>query len=225
MLTVVLVQPRYAGNVGSVARAAKNFGFRHIALIDPPVLGGEARAFAASAQDVLADARVTDLSVLDEFDLLVGTSGVRAGGDRNLRRVPAYTPRELAEKLDGTDGDVALLFGREDRGLSNEVLDRCDLFVTIPTSEEYPVMNLSHAVTILLYELRNTEPGDIDMAPRHLLDRIQHQVDHLVQESPHPEHKRDRSAAMLNSIIGRAGLTAREANTLLGLLKDLEADR
>lgn len=222
MLTVVLVEPRYGGNVGSVARVAKNFGLRDVALVDPPVLGGEARQFAAGAADVLANARVlNDLSLLDDHDLVVGTSGVRAEGDKNHNRVPLHTPAELAGKLEGTSGDVALVFGREDTGLRNEELDRCDLFVSIPTSEEYPVMNLSHAVAVVLYEIRDLEPGSVERAPRQVLDRVYSEAEDLVRSSPHPGHKKERSSDMLKGILGRADLTAREAYTLAGLLKDL----
>ncbi|MBS1263299.1 MAG: tRNA (cytidine-2'-O-)-methyltransferase TrmJ [Methanonatronarchaeales archaeon] len=221
MLSVVLVEPRFAGNVGSVARAMKNFGLRELVLVDPPVLGGEARALAAGAGDVLREARVTDVSALDGFDLLVGTSGVRAGGDRNPLRVPAHSPRELRELLKSVDGNVGLALGREDKGLYREELERCDVFVSIPTSEEYPVMNLSHAAAVLLYELRGLEHGGVEMAGGEELDALYRTVEDVVSSSRHPTHKRERSSSILKGVFGRAGLTARETHTLIGLIKDL----
>lgn len=221
MLSVLLVEPKYGGNVGSVARAMKNFGLSDLVLVDPPVLGSDARRLAAGATDVLANARVTGRSALDGFDLLVGTSGVRASGDRNHLRTPSYTPRELKGKLGGAEGRVGLVFGREDRGLEREELDRLDLFVSIPTSEEYPVMNLSHAVAVLLYMLSDLKTGTVQMASREAMDVLYREVEGLVRSSGHPEHKKERSARMLRKVLGRARPTAREAHTLIGLLKDL----
>jgi len=202
----------------------KNFGYTDLVLVDPPVLGGEARAFAAGAQDLLMDARLETIDVLNEFDTVIGTSGIRAGGDKNPRRVPAHTPAELKERLSDRTGDTALIFGREDQGLYTEELDRCDLFVSITTSEESPVMNLSHAAAVVLYELSDVEPGGAEMADAATLDALENRIDRVVESSGIKDHKKERTADMLKHVFARAGPTAREAHTLMGLLKDLEKD-
>jgi len=154
-LRVVLVEPMYEGNVGSVARAMKNFGFRDLVLVNPCQIEDYGLAMAAHARDVLQMSR--SVSTLQEglegASLVVGTTGKRLGDEpHHLRlhlRAPCLSPAQLAEKLKGNEGEVALLLGREDCGLRNEELAVCDLRVSIPTAWEYPIMNLSHAAAHL----------------------------------------------------------------------------
>ena len=84
--------------------------------------------------------------------LIVGTSGIITYGDKHFIRIP-ITPRELAERIKDQEDEVALVFGREDIGLTQEQLTRCDILVNIPSNEEYPILNLSHAATIVMYEI------------------------------------------------------------------------
>ncbi len=91
-------------------------------------------------------------SAISDCFLVVGTSGIVTQGEGHYIRIP-LTPRELAERTVGHEGKIALVFGREDLGLTQEQLLRCDLLVHIPAHDEYPVLNLSHAVTVLLYEI------------------------------------------------------------------------
>src|SRR5512138_3688519 len=162
-LRVVLVEPMYDGNVGSVARAMKNFGFHDLVLVNPCKIDDFGRAMASHARDVLEGARV--VGTLEEavagVNLVVGTTGKRLENEeRHLRlhlRVPCLSPAQLKDKLDGKNGDVALLLGREDIGLTNDELMICDMVVSIPTSEDYPIMNLSHAAALLFYELSRVE--------------------------------------------------------------------
>src|SRR5450759_5176729 len=144
---VVLVNPIYEGNVGAVARVMKNFGYSKLALIDPCVFGSFARAMASHAQDVLDSARLTTLEgVLRASNLVIGTTGI-VGSKANLRT--PYPLARLGGKLSGMHGTASILFGAEDQGLPNAVLQECDMIVNIQTSPEYPVMNISHAAAIV----------------------------------------------------------------------------
>ncbi|MFZ3148966.1 MAG: TrmH family RNA methyltransferase, partial [Methanothrix sp.] len=137
-------------------------------------------------------------------------------------RVPCFTPAELAEKLRGKDGTVALLLGREDCGLNSEELALCDMLVSIPTSSNYPVMNLSHSAAVLFYELSQTENADgskVEMASGESLALLQDKTRSLLAEVSYPWHKVEFTLLMLRRILGRAELTEREARTLLGLIK------
>jgi TrmH family RNA methyltransferase len=156
-------------------------------------------------------------------NLVVGTTGKRLETEQHhLRlhlRVPCFTPSELAEKLNGKEGTVALLLGREDCGLNSEELAICDMVVSIPTSGEYPVMNLSHAAAILFYELSGSEGGATEMASRQSLNLLQEGANSLLLDVCYPEHKADFADLMLRRIFGRTELTEREARSLLGIIK------
>ena len=159
-LRVVLVQPLYEGNVGSVARAMKNFGFRDLVMVNPCRIEDFGLAMASHARDVLQMSKSFSSlgEAIEGANLVVGTTGKRLDlAQHHLRlhlRVPCLTPAELAGKLQGMDGTVALLLGREDCGLNSDELALCDMLVSIPTSKDYPVMNLSHSAAVLFYELR-----------------------------------------------------------------------
>ncbi len=226
-LRVVLVEPLYEGNVGSVARAMKNFGFEELVLVNPCSIEDFGLAMASHARDVLLAARrVCSLEeALEGANLVVGTTGKRLEEQqRHLRlhlRVPCLTPGGLARKLQGKEGTVALLLGSEDCGLTNDDLAICDLVVSIPTSMRYPIMNLSHAAAILFYELYGVEGGGVEMAHRESLLLLQDRFRSLLQEAGYPEHKVEFTQLMLRRVLGRAELTEREARTLLGVIKNI----
>jgi tRNA/rRNA methyltransferase len=182
---------------------------------------------ASHAGELLARART--VSTLDEAvrgaDLVVGTTGKRLENEeRHLRlhlRVPFLTPKELKEKLAGKEGEVALLLGREDIGLANSELMACDVVAIIPTSRSYPVMNISHAAAVLLYELGQVEGGRTRLASRESRQILMDRTRCLLQEAGYPAHKVEYTLLMLRRILGRAELTEREARTLLGVVKSL----
>lgn len=229
-LRVVLVEPLYEGNVGSVARAMKNFGFSDLALVNPCKIEDYGCAMASHARDVLQMSRnfKSLAEALEGANLVVGTTGKRLEKEQHhLRlhlRVPCFNPAGLAEKLKGKEGTVALLLGREDCGLNSDELAVCDMLVSIPTSEEYPVMNLSHSAAVLFYELsknRDQGRGCVQMARKESLDLLQERERALLIEIAYPQHKLNFALLMLRRILGRAELTEREARSLLGIIKKI----
>jgi tRNA/rRNA methyltransferase len=182
---------------------------------------------ASHARDVLEEARkVSNIEeALEGANLVVGTTGKRLENEeRHLRlhlRVPCFTPAQLAAKLDGKSGEVALLLGREDVGLTNDELMICDMVVSIPTSEDYPIMNLSHAATVLFYELSRVEAGEMSLASRESLILLQNRARTMLHEVSYPEHKVEYIILMFRRIFGRAELTEREARTILGVIKNI----
>ncbi len=227
-LRVVLVEPLYEGNVGSVARAMKNFGFHDLALVNPCQIEDFGCAMASHARDVLQMSRrfSTLAEALEGANLVVGTTGKRLEHEQHhLRlhlRVPCLTPVGLAAKLRDKEGTVALLLGREDCGLNSDEIAQCDMIVSIPTSEEYPVMNLSHSAAVLFYELSRNgrdSSGSVQMASKESLNLLVERGGDLLREIAYPEHKEDYTLLMLRRIFGRAELTEREARALLGIIK------
>ncbi|MDD4496806.1 MAG: RNA methyltransferase [Methanosarcinaceae archaeon] len=223
-LRVVLVEPMYQGNVGSVARAMKNFGYTDLVLVNPCKLEGQARAMSSHARDVLEGARV--VSTLEEaingVDLTIGTTGASCLKTGEHVRLPLYTPPDIKDKLKGYSGKLALLFGREDNGFRNDELKSFDMVITIPTSEVYPVMNLSHAVAVVLYELSGLQSEENPLAEGFDLRLLYGHLGKLLEEIDYPQHKKDKTHLMLRRIFGRAGLTPREVQTLRGVIRKVE---
>lgn len=153
-VAVVLVRPREEGNVGAAARAMANMGLGRLVLVEPaPPLGPTARAFAVGARHVLDGClRVASLrEALAPFPRVIGTTSTR---DRR-QAVPLIGPRELPGRLaaDPPGTPVALVFGPEVGGLTNEELACANLVVSIPCAPLQPTLNLAQAVLILVYEL------------------------------------------------------------------------
>ena len=221
-IRVVLVEPKNEGNVGAVARAMKNFGVAELVLVNPCRLADEARQRAMRGIEILESARtVGDLdAALKGTDLIVGTSGVDTKSEKHFARI-SLSPREAASRVATNDGRIALLFGREDFGLLEGEILRCDLLVTIPASPEYPILNLSHAVTILLYELLSA--GAIKHGKREASgmekEKLHDAFKSLLTATNYPVHKRARTQVMFRRLIGRAVPSKWEFHALMGALQ------
>ena len=221
---VVLVEPLYQGNVGSVTRVMKNFGFSDLVLVNPCKLEGEARAMSSHARDILENARITTslTEAVEGANIVIGTTGSTGSKIDEHIRMPYYVPRELKTKLAGMSGTIAILFGREDQGFNNDEMKACDMVLTIPTSEIYPIMNLSHAVGIVLYELSDIEAGDIPLAEGLDLGLLHEHLEELMEDIEYPAHKKDKTMLMLKRIFGRAQLIPREVQTLRGVIRKIQ---
>jgi len=153
MIVVVLHEPQDLVNIAHVVRAMKNFGARDLRLVSPREYDAyRVEGIAHQTRDVLARVQVYDAlgEALADCIHVVGLTARGRTAKRNLQR-----PREAAAEvlLRAVEGPVALLFGREDKGLDNDALDRCHRVVTIPSEATYPSLNLGHAAVVMLYEL------------------------------------------------------------------------
>jgi tRNA (cytidine32/uridine32-2'-O)-methyltransferase len=164
---IVLVNTTHPGNIGGVARAMKNMGLSDLCLVKPKLFPhADAEARASGAGDILTQARVVESleDALADCHLVVGTSA-------RSRTIPwpLVNPRELAAIVaplpEATR--VAIVFGREDRGLTNDELQRCHQHVHIPVDEQFSSLNLAAAVQVISYELRMAKVfGADDVKPR-----------------------------------------------------------
>lgn len=221
---IVLVEPLYSGNVGSVARVMKNFGFSELVLLNPCELDMPARVMSVHAYDIIENARI-EFSLKDALsgsNVTVGMTGLHGKTDNKHYRMPAYSPKQLKDKLSGKGGVVSLVFGREDAGLSNEELEICDIIVNIPTSPVYPSMNLSHAVAVVLYELSDIKGGERYLADHSDVGLLYEHLNEVLDDIEYKEHKEDKTKLMLQRILGRAELTGREVQTLRGVLRRIQ---
>ena len=155
-LDIVLVGINHPGNLGAICRTMLNHGFDKLSLVSPNCSPDdeEARNRAKHSGRILDSSKIYSSldNAIEESSLVVGTSGKREVGSKVLRR-HFVLPWELAEMLRDFEGKVSLVFGEEGKGLSAEDLDKCDLLLTLPTWEGYPIANLSQAVGHCVYEL------------------------------------------------------------------------
>jgi tRNA (cytidine32/uridine32-2'-O)-methyltransferase len=159
-IRIVLINTSHPGNIGSTARAMKTMGLSELYLVGPlDFPHPKAVEMASSAADILEQAVIVDTldEAIADCTLVVGTSA-------RIRAIPwpLLTPREMVEKVkqEASGNKTAILFGREQSGLSNEELQRCNLHIHIPANPDYSSLNLSAAVQIVAYELRIASLGE-----------------------------------------------------------------
>ena len=228
-ITVAVVDAETPGNVGTIARAMKNFGLSELLLVDPPELDpdGEAYGFAGRArEDVLPNATECSFDDLVEGYHTIGCTAITNEDPTKHVRYPALTAEELVDHVDGVDAEVAVVFGRERVGLTNDELAPMDAICSIPASAEYPSLNLGQAATIVLYELRELtlagtqHPEDLhERAGEAEINRLYDQFDDLLAAIGHPDPKRAKANRLLRRLLGRAHPTPREVSTLRGILR------
>lgn len=240
-IRVVLVNTSHPGNIGGVARAMKNMGLTRLVLVEPRVFPHhEADARASGANDILEKAQV--VATLE--DALVGCNLVLGTSARD-RRIPwpLLDPRECGTKVVGEaagGAEIALVFGREDSGLTNEELQRCHYHVHIPSDPEFSSLNLGAAVQVLSYEVRmawlaaqgqpskvekdevaSTKSGELAT-----MDELERFYEHLEQtlvaiEFLDPEKPR-HLMARLRRLYGRSSVSRAEMNILRGILTETQ---
>jgi tRNA (cytidine32/uridine32-2'-O)-methyltransferase len=246
-IAIVLVGTQHPGNIGSTARAMKTMGLTDLRLVAPEQFPDiQAHAMAAGADDLMENARLFDRleDAVADCRLALGCTARRRGVP-----LPEYAPREAAALLlDSTDaGTVALVFGRERNGLTNEELQRCQAAVHIPANPDYSSLNLSQAVQVLCYELRvsalarqaggsdapaaSPQPSPLGaMLERRNAMATQGQVEHFFGHLDQTLHDIDfhkgRSPDVvmqrLRRVFLRAAVDERELRVLHGILADAQ---
>ncbi|HJU10689.1 MAG TPA: RNA methyltransferase [Candidatus Binataceae bacterium] len=231
----VLFKPKSAGNVGAAARALKNMGFRDLRIVDETRSGSasnegkdrRAEIMAVHGRDVLASASIHAQldDALADRTVVVGTTA-RTGPYRSEARPVREVSHELASL--STANRIALLFGPEDCGLTNEELKRCHRLITIPTAPAYPSLNLAQAVMIVAYELMMAAGAAREFlvndawAPtpeiNAMLERI---TKALIAIGFLPEDNPDHIMFAIRAIFGRAGLRPRELDILNGIASQI----
>lgn len=222
-LAVVLVRPGVPGNLGSVARAARNFGIGDVRLIEPACSPDEeAYRLSSGAQDLLEAMRrySTLLEAVAEFDAVVATSSLRGRSER--RWLPLSELPEFVGSLP-SGARVAYVFGPERSGLTEEERSRASATVNVPTDPGFPTMNLSHAVAVLLALHRTfASPSGAtrkeELAPsREIEGAIEHWDRALDAIGFYDTGHRDRSLRDWRRIVAGRPLSAREVALLRGV--------
>jgi len=236
-LRIILIKPSIEGNLGAIARNMLNFGFEELHLVSPKLtIGEEARKRAKHAGKVLEKAIIHESleDAISDCSLVIGTSGKREFGEKIITR-HFLTPEEISEISHTHNENIALVFGPEGKGLSQDELICCDLLTSIPTWEGYPIMNLSHSVSVILYEfykfyLIKNRPEDPSVRESSIsIERslnpkmrqvLREQLKQLEEALPWPEARKHSIAKTFVRTILRGNPTNLEVQQILGVLID-----
>lgn len=236
-LKIILVGTSVEGNAGAICRAMLNYGFDQLSFVQPlcDIYSTETRNRAKHAQRVLDEASVYDTldEAIRDCSLVFGTSGKRETGDKTAKRHFLY-PWELDQRISSFHGTIGLVFGEEGKGLSSDDLAKCDDLVTLPTWEGYPIANLSHAVSTILYELHRgrvlanlgSDPGLPEIVPLErtippkLRNILNQSIDELGEVLPGLDERGESFSSVLKRAVLRSQPTEDEATRLIGGLVD-----
>ena len=231
---IILVETTNSGNIGSALRAMKTMNFSQLCLVSPKDFPSDAvETMAANAKDLINNIEVVDSldEALKNINFVVGTSS-------RMRKVP--WPNETLQnaspniiKEANKKSKIAILFGREDRGLTNEELQRCNLHLHIPANIDYPVLNLSMAVQVVCYQLyvdeiinrkpNKSEYWDVPTAEsNHVKRLINHFIDVSEQLEVFNKGNPRQIGARIKRMFTRIGLDEMEVNFMRGFLAAVE---
>jgi TrmH family RNA methyltransferase len=220
-LRVVLVAPRNPLNIGAVARAMSNFGFHSLRVVNPYAPSFREARSAVGASDILAKAErhKTVAAAVEDCTLVVGTTAVRNRDLQHPVRRPEYGARLIRQRLESSN--VALLFGSEKFGLSNDTLSHCHWLIRIPTCDQNISMNLGQAAAVCLYELirdakqaRPATAGELERITALLLEAL--------QTSGFLDRRRVSDAdERIRRLVRRLRLPERDAVIWLGMLRQM----
>jgi tRNA/rRNA methyltransferase len=212
MISVIFVEPESAGNIGSIARCMKNFGARQLILVNPCPLEG-AEKMALRGAGILEKAVITATldSALAMVDTSIATTAVASGLART-----SLSPSDVRT---AATGHIGVVIGRESRGLTTEEIEKCDLVMSIPTSQEYPVLNAAAACCIILYELYQGTHQEAESCSHETKERVLAEcrtISALIERRP---HRRRIWELVLKRVLSKAFITEREATVLLGFFR------
>ena len=188
LINIVLVETSHPGNIGSVARAMKTMGLSKLSLVNPKDFpSGDANALSGNARDVLDSATI--YSSLEEA--IKQSTFVYATSARNRSiNWPTVNPEKAADQITeqvAADKEISIIFGREDRGLTNEELQLANFHLEIPANPEYPVLNIAMSVQIVTYELfkyrNNADDKEWRDYPEINSEDLQRLINHFVETS------------------------------------------
>ncbi len=226
-ISIVLSRPKFPENIGSAARAMKNMGLKHLMLV-----GGRspfdlsAYKLASGAEDILerAEEFPTLREAISEMGCVVGTTS-RAGRDRS----PLLSPKTLVKKLApiSVKNSIAIVFGSEKEGLTNEELSLCHFYVRIPSSKSFPSLNLAQAVMVICYEVfqfkAESPEHPVELAQTGHLEKMFEHMERTLKDagfldSEHPT----RMMRALRQLFGKSQMDDREVRILQGIWSSVD---
>lgn len=243
--TLVLVQPESAGNVGSIARIMKNFNFKNLVVFNPSeskekILSYNTHGFAMHGIDILLGANIIEIEndadhikefgkFIKQFDLVIATTA-KGKRNTNVKRLAIF-PEDLIIPTSEKPLNIAILLGKESCGLTNEEISLSDINLRIPTGNEYPTLNLSHAGGIILYEIfKKINVINIGRGERPVLladkeDRVvlYSFIEKLLEKVKTKEYKKEKAYDAFKNIFERAIMSKKELFLITGLFSKLDS--
>ncbi|MFX1378682.1 MAG: RNA methyltransferase [Promethearchaeota archaeon] len=237
--TIVLVKPEHSGNIGSIARIMENFNFKNLVIFNPvenidKILSYETQGFAMHGKEILFNSEIIELEnqedhlkrfevFLKRFDYIIATTA-RGKRNSNIRRLAIF-PEDFSLPNSVKPIKIALLFGKESRGLTNEEISLADILLRIPTNNKYSTLNLSHACGIILYEIfkkvsklnigRGSHPVLIaNREDRLILLKI---IKEIIEKLKIRTYKEENVFFAFRNIFGRSLMSKNELSLTLGL--------
>lgn len=244
-LTIILIQPENSGNIGSICRIMKNFNFNKIVLFNPMVsidniFSYKTQGFAMHGKDILLNSELVKINSVNDhttelknylvnFDLVLGTTA-KGKHYSNLNRLSIF-PEDFQIPISKKTLNIALLFGKESSGLTNEEISLTDILLRIPTSTTYPTLNLSHACGIILYELfkklyvinigRGKKP--ILLADKEDRITLYQFIENIIKILKIRKYKKNNAFLAFKNIFERAFMSKKEASMVTGLFSKLNS--
>ncbi|MFX1324938.1 MAG: RNA methyltransferase, partial [Promethearchaeota archaeon] len=238
------VRPEHAGNIGSIARIMANFDFKNLVIFNPiedkdNIFRYETQGFAMHGKNILMGAEIIEINkqenhkvelktFLTQFDLVLATTS-RGKRNSNLKRLAIF-PEDLTIPLSEEHLKIAILFGRESRGLDNEEISLADIILRIPTGSSYPTLNISHACGIILYELFkkvNTLNIGRGKHPVLLANREERQlllsiIEKIINNLKIRTHKKENIFYAFRNIYERAFISRKELSLITGVFSKID---
>ena len=240
---IILVQPEHSGNIGSIARIMKNFNFENLVIFNPienkeKILSYETHGYAMHGSDILDNSEIIIINQDDhiesfkeymkKFDLVFATTA-KGKHYRNIKRLAIF-PGNINLPVSKKLLKIAILFGKESRGLTNEELEIADILIRIPTGDIYPTLNISHACGIILYEFfrkihyiqlgRGINPVLLaDKDDRKLLYET---ISKIIKSLKIRTHKKERVLLAFKNIFERSLISKKELSLIFGVFSKIK---
>ena len=219
-ISICLIEPQYPINLGYIARIMKNFGFHNLLVVNSKVNIEEARPFASHAVDLLENIKHINFDDLNNFDTLIATTAITS--QRGLSPRQSLPVSNIQSSIKNMGKKICIVFGRDTTGLTNSEMQLIDFVIHIPTNSEYPTLNISHALSIVLYELTNYELIERDIAKKHEVNRTVEAYSDIVKTLGLPSHKNNLVQTSFFNILKRSKPSPRENSILLGLAQKIK---
>ncbi|MFW9941522.1 MAG: RNA methyltransferase [Candidatus Thorarchaeota archaeon] len=242
--TVVLISPEHAANIGFIARIMRNFDYENLVIFNSiedkeKILSYETQGFAMHGKNILMNAKFIDIkeqrdhiprlkNFLNQFDLILATTA-KGMKNSNIKRLAIF-PQDLSIPKSVKPLNIAILFGKESRGLTNDEISLTDILLRIPTGLEYPSLNLSHACGIILYEIfkkiYNTNIGrgvhPVLLADREDRQLLQDLIQNIINKLKIRNHKKENVKFAFRNVFERSLMSKRELSLITGLFSKVD---
>ncbi|MFW9822538.1 MAG: RNA methyltransferase [Candidatus Thorarchaeota archaeon] len=243
-VSVILVRPEHAANIGAIARVMANFDFEKLVIFHPientkNIFTHRTHGFAMHGKDIIMNAETIELKenenhidvfkdYLQNFDLVLATTS-KGKNASNIQRLAIF-PEDLKFPSSVKPLKIAILFGRESRGLDNEEIGLVDIILRIPTSSSYPTLNISHACGIILYEIfkklntinigRGRNP--VMVAQRENRQSLLKIIENLIEKLKIRTHKKEKVYFAFRNVFERAFMSKKELSLITGVFSKVE---